>query len=129
MSLRDLVRDEAIASMSRSERLTAVRSVRLYFQRPDEPGFLVSETQEGPVVPVFTSLERLALFAGVCAWASTTLEDVLELLPEGVRALVDPLGPKTMVLDARSLDDMADLDNGGGMGDGTAARQASEDGR
>ncbi len=129
MSLRDLVRDEAIASMSRSERLTAVRSVRLYFQRPDEPGFLVSETQEGPVVPVFTSLERLALFAGVCAWASTTLEDVLELLPEGVRALVDPLGPKTMVLDARSLDDVADLDNGGGTGDGTAALQTSEDGR
>ncbi|WP_435240461.1 SseB family protein [Streptomyces cucumeris] len=115
--------------MSRSERLTAVRSVRLYFQRPDEPGFLVSETQEGPVVPVFTSLERLALFAGVCAWASTTLEDVLELLPEGVRALVDPLGPKTMVLDARSLDDVADLDNGGGTGDGTAALQTSEDGR
>ncbi|WP_432589575.1 SseB family protein [Streptomyces sp. HD1123-B1] len=115
--------------MSRSERLTAVRSVRLYFQRPDEPGFLVSETQEGPVVPVFTSLERLALFAGVCAWASTTLEDVLELLPEGVRALVDPLGPKTMVLDARSLDDVADLDNGGGTGDGTAALQTPEDGR
>ncbi len=129
MSLRDLVRDEAIASMSRSERLTAVRSVRLYFQRPDEPGFLVSETQEGPVVPVFTSLERLALFAGVCAWASTTLEDVLELLPEGVRALVDPLGPKTMVLDARSLDDVADLDNGGGMGDGSAVLQTPEDGR
>ncbi|MBL1101954.1 SseB family protein [Streptomyces sp. 205] len=105
MSLRDLVRDEAIASMSRSDRLTALRSVRLYFQRPDEPGFLVSETEEGPVVPVFTSLERLALFAGVCPWASTTLEDVVELLPEGVRALVDPLGPRTVVLDARSLED------------------------
>lgn len=38
MSLRDLIRDEMVASMSRSERLAAMRSARLYFQRPDKPG-------------------------------------------------------------------------------------------
>ncbi|MGY0056283.1 SseB family protein [Streptomyces sp. LZ34] len=80
-----------------------MRSARLYFQRPEEPGFLVSETEEGAVVPVFSSLERLALFAGPCAWASTTVEDLVELLPEGVRALVDPLGPRTVVLDAEAV--------------------------
>ncbi|MFC0601657.1 SseB family protein [Streptomyces palmae] len=103
MSLRDLVRDEIVASMSPSERLAAMRSARLYFQRPEEPGFLVAETEDGPVVPVFTSLERLALFAGVCEWASTSVSDLAELLPEGVRALVDPLGPQTFVLDTEAV--------------------------
>ena len=103
MSLRDLIRDEMAASRPRSERLAALRSARLYFQRPDEPGFLVSETEQGPVVPVFTSLERLALFAGPCEWASTTVADLVELLPEGVRALVDPLGPRAFVLDTEAI--------------------------
>ncbi|WP_326807690.1 SseB family protein [Streptomyces sp. NBC_01186] len=103
MSLRELVRDEAVAGMTRPELLAATRSARLYFQRPEEPGFLVSETVGGPVVPVFTSWEGLALFAGPCEWASTTVSDLIELLPEGVRALVDPLGPRAFVLDADTL--------------------------
>ncbi|MEU5819617.1 SseB family protein [Streptomyces sp. NPDC047803] len=104
MSLRDLLREEVFASMSRSEQMAALRSARLYFQRPESPGFLVSETEEGPVVPVFTSVEALGLFAGACAWASTTVEDLVELLPPGVRALVDPLGRRPLVLDARMLE-------------------------
>lgn len=64
---------------------------------------MVSVTEQGPVVPVFTSLERLALFAGPCGWASTTVADLVELLPEGVRALVDPLGPRAFVLDTDAL--------------------------
>ncbi|WP_307821719.1 SseB family protein [Streptomyces coffeae] len=55
------------------------------------------------MVPVFTSVERLALFAGVCAWASTTVEDLVQLLPAGARALVDPLGPRMFMLDAVAL--------------------------
>ncbi|WP_262070654.1 MULTISPECIES: SseB family protein [Streptomyces] len=104
MSLHDLVRQEAVARMTRGQRLDQLRALRLYFQRPEQPGFLVSETVEGPVVPVFTSWERLALFAGACAWASTTAEDLMELLPEGVRALVDPLGPRPFLLDAAMAD-------------------------
>ncbi|MFG3259157.1 SseB family protein [Streptomyces sp. NPDC048172] len=105
MSLRDLVQEQAVARMSSAERLDAVRAMRLYFQRPEEPGFLVSETEDGALVPVFTSWERLALFAGACDWASTTAEDLAELLPEGVRALVDPLGPEPgpFLLDADVL--------------------------
>lgn len=89
--------------MSPAERRAKMRSARLYFQRPDKPGFLVCETEEGPVVPVFTSWEALGLFAGPCGWASTTVADLLELLPEGVRALVDPLGPRTFVLNEEVL--------------------------
>ncbi|WP_432070587.1 SseB family protein [Streptomyces sp. AA1529] len=103
MSLRDLVHDTAVARMSTSERLDRLRAARLYFQRPENPGFLVAETVDGPVVPVFTSWEQLALFAGVCDWASTTAEDLVELLPDGVRALVDPLGEHPFLLDADRL--------------------------
>ncbi|MFI0864617.1 SseB family protein [Streptomyces smyrnaeus] len=109
MSLRDLVREEGIARMSAAEWLARLRSTRLYFQRPEEPGFLVSETDGGPVVPVFTSWEQLALFAGACAWASTTAEDLAELLPEGVQALVDPLGPQPFLLDTEALEEKPKL--------------------
>nr|WP_236056515.1 SseB family protein [Streptomyces sabulosicollis] len=91
------------ASGPRSERLATMRLARLYFQRPDEPAFLVSETEHGPALPVFTSSERLALFAGPRGWASTTVENLVELLPEGLCALVDPLGPRAFVLDTEAL--------------------------
>ncbi|MFE7114597.1 SseB family protein [Streptomyces sp. NPDC057654] len=103
MSLRDLVQQEAVASMTPAERLAQLCSARLYFQRPEQPGFFVAETLEGPVAPVFTSWEGLALFAGACEWASTTAADLVELLPEGVGVLVDPLGPRPFVLDADAV--------------------------
>ncbi|WP_301129755.1 SseB family protein [Streptomyces cacaoi] len=98
MRLRDLVRAEAAAETPHAERLAAAQAVRVYFQRPERPGFLVSETEDGPVVPVFSSLEGLARFAGACAWASTTVGDLTQLLPLGVRALVDPLEPHAFLL-------------------------------
>ncbi|MES4902378.1 MULTISPECIES: SseB family protein [unclassified Streptomyces] len=98
------MRQETAAQMSEREKWAALRKARLYFQRPENPGFLVSETAEaGPLVPVFTSIEGLARFAGACGWASTTAEDLVELLPEGVRALVDPLGERPFLLDAQTL--------------------------
>jgi hypothetical protein len=122
MTLADLVRHEATARMTEVEKLAAARATRLYFQRPEQPGFLVSETEAGPLVPLFTSVEGLALFGGACAWASTTVADILELLPEGVRALVDPLGERPFVLDAEALsdpetaDDRKQQDHGGEAG-------------
>ncbi|MEU0368698.1 SseB family protein [Streptomyces sp. NPDC006283] len=106
-TLADLLRQEATASMSEAEKLAAARATRLYFQRPEQPGFLISETETGPVVPLFTSVKHLALFAGACPWASTTVADILELLPEGVRALVDPLGERPFLLTADALRDPA----------------------
>ncbi|KAK1180831.1 SseB family protein [Streptomyces sp. NBS 14/10] len=95
--------------MSEREKWAALRGARLYFQRPENPGFLVSETAEaGPLVPVFTSIEGLARFAGACGWASTTAEDLVGLLPEGVRALVDPLGKHPFLLDAQTLREAED---------------------
>ncbi|MFJ4639891.1 SseB family protein [Streptomyces hygroscopicus] len=108
-TLADLVRRETTARMSEREKWAALREARLYFQRPENPGFLVSETAEGgPLVPVFTSFEGLALFAGACGWASTTAEDLVSLLPEGVRALVDPLSERPFLLDAGTLREAED---------------------
>lgn len=42
------------------------------------------------LVPVFTSLEQFALFAGGGAWFSTTGADVLDLLPPGLDVWLDP---------------------------------------
>ncbi|UNS98618.1 SseB family protein [Streptomyces tubbatahanensis] len=124
MSLRDLVRDATVARLSPAEKLAQLRTVRLYFRRPETPGFLVAETSEGPVVPVFTSWERLALFAGACGWASTTAEDLVGLLPEGVRALVDPLGEQPFLLDGTTLAGPA-----GTTGPAEAADPAETEGR
>ncbi|MFJ6722522.1 SseB family protein [Streptomyces sp. NPDC091259] len=103
MTLADLVRQETVGRMSEAEKLAAAREMRLYFQRPERPGFLVSETEAGPLVPLFTSVEGLALFAGACAWASTTVADIVELLPDGVRALVDPFGERPFLLNVEAL--------------------------
>ncbi|WP_275562365.1 SseB family protein [Streptomyces sp. 5-6(2022)] len=112
-TLADLIRQETAARMTEREKWAALRKARLYFQRPEEPGFLVSETAEGgPLVPVFTSLEGFARFAGACGWASTTVEDLVGLLPEGVRALVDPLGERPFLLDAATLRDTEGADGG-----------------
>lgn len=119
MTLADLVRQETAARMTEREKWAALRTARLYFQRPEHPGFLISETAEGgPLVPVFTSLEGLALFAGACGWASTTVEDLVDLLPEGARALVDPLGERPFLLDARTLGDAEDQEADEDQGEG-----------
>ncbi|WKX70182.1 SseB family protein [Streptomyces sp. XD-27] len=115
LTLAECVRREAVASMSDAEKATALRGLRLYFERPEEPGFLVSETEIGRLVPVFTSVEGLAKFAGVCGWASTTAEDLVELLPDGVRALVDPYGEQPFLLDTDVLSEVP-----GGSSDGGA---------
>ncbi|MEU5837300.1 SseB family protein [Streptomyces diacarni] len=126
MSLRDLVRETAVARMSPAEKLAQLRDVRLYFQRPETPGFLVTETSEGPVVPVFTSWQRLALFAGACGWASTTAEDLVGLLPEGVRALVDPLGEQPFLLDGTTLAAPADVAGPADVADPTDAADVAD---
>lgn len=114
MTLAEWVRRDVVASMSDVEKAKTLRAVRLYFERPEAPGFLVSETELGRLVPVFTSIEGLAGFAGVCGWASTTARDLVDLLPEGVRAVVDPYGEHPFLLDADVLSKVLEgLDSGG----------------
>lgn len=63
----------------------------IWAQRPERPGVLVTELADGLWwAAVFSTPERLAAFAGECAYFSTTGSDLLELLPEGVAVMVDP---------------------------------------
>lgn len=122
MTLTDLVRQETVGRMSAAEKLAAAREMRLYFQRPEQPGFLVSQTEAGPLVALFTSVEGLALFAGACAWASTTVADIIELLPDGVRALVDPLGERPFLLNVEALREVETTEDRNPRNDGGAGR-------
>ncbi|KUJ67071.1 hypothetical protein ACZ90_31690 [Streptomyces albus subsp. albus] len=101
--LAELVSREAAASLSTAEKLRAVLGMRLHFERPEKPGFYIIDTPIGRVVPVFTSVHGLARFAGLCDWASTTAEDLVELLPTDVPALVDPRSDRPFLLDGARL--------------------------
>ena len=56
------------------------------------PGFLAVATEDGPVIPVFTSEAELARFRGAVGWFSTTGADLLDLVPDGYDFLIDPGG-------------------------------------
>ncbi|MGX1132825.1 hypothetical protein RKD49_005015 [Streptomyces glaucescens] len=105
---------------------------RVYCERPDEPGFLtvpasmVTEPGEGPrsrlldlmdagdgepsvkadrLVPVFSSLDQFALFAGEGPWFSTTGADVLDLLPPGLDVWLDPAAEHAVRLASAAVGD------------------------
>lgn len=70
------------------DRAFAVATV--YAQRPRVPGVMTAELSgKGRWVPVFSTVERLARFAGECDYFATTGADLLEQLPTGLGVLVD----------------------------------------
>ncbi|MGW6914504.1 hypothetical protein ACWGB8_11880 [Kitasatospora sp. NPDC054939] len=77
----------------------AFRAATLWFQRPERPGFLAVDADGGPLIAVHSSLEQLVRHAGACDWASTSGDDLLDLLPSGHRLLLDPLGPDPQLID------------------------------
>ncbi|NLU67999.1 SseB family protein [Streptomyces sp. HNM0574] len=79
---------------------------RWFTQRGESPGFLGLDggPDLGPVVPVFSSEEQLARYAGACAYFSTVGEDLLSLLPSGHGIVVDLAGPDPQHLPAGMLD-------------------------
>ncbi|MGH8902357.1 MAG: SseB family protein [Egibacteraceae bacterium] len=69
----------------------AFRTATVYAQAPSRPGFMVADLPgKGSWVSVFSSLERLGAFVGACDWMSMPGADVIELLPDGVGAVLDP---------------------------------------
>jgi hypothetical protein len=115
--LVDVVRRAREAKASPQDVFEAFVRARVYCERPEEPGFLTVPAPTdvaghgagGPrsslldlvaddpppraanrLVPVFTSLEQFALFAGEGPWFSTTGADVLGLLPPRLDVWLDP---------------------------------------
>lgn len=66
----------------------------------DRPGVLAPA---GGPVPVCTSLEQLARYAGPVRWLSTTGEDLLRTLPPGTDLLLDPAGETPLRLNADAV--------------------------
>lgn len=77
----------------------AILATRFFAQAPHHPGFLASSTPDGPVIPVFTSLARLARHAGDVRWFATTGLDLMSLAPVGHRFVIDPGAPHEIVID------------------------------
>ncbi|UUV32265.1 SseB family protein [Amycolatopsis roodepoortensis] len=63
----------------------------VYARRPRRTALLVTELGDrGRWTVVFSSLDRLAVHAGECDYLSTTGDDFMELVPEGVAVMLDP---------------------------------------
>ncbi|MFD7710617.1 SseB family protein [Streptomyces sp. NPDC059786] len=114
-ALADAVRRARAGSASPQDVFEAFLAARVYCERPESPGFLtvdapgssaarprssistyvgtLSEERAEPLrlVPVFSSLEHFARYAGSTgAWFSTTGADVLDLLPPALDLWLDP---------------------------------------
>jgi hypothetical protein len=80
--------------------LNALRRTRLYCVRLDHVGFAAIGPPGAGMVPVFTSEEELARYAGACDWFSGPGSDVLDLLPPGYDLALDLAGPHPVRLHA-----------------------------
>lgn len=86
------------------EFVAALQQATLYLQRPEQPGVYVAELDGGQRwVSVFSTPERMALFAGAAGWASMRGDDFLSQLPVGVNVVFDPAEPHSVALDSFQL--------------------------
>lgn len=79
---------------------------RVYAHRPPPPappGLLAVGEPGSGHVPVFTSLDQLARYAGECDWLRTTGADLLALMSEGYGLLIDPGSDHCIVLPPDAL--------------------------
>lgn len=63
----------------------------VFARRPERPALLVADLgDQGRWMVAFSTVERLAAYAGECDYFSTSGADLLELIPPGVGLMVDP---------------------------------------
>lgn len=77
----------------------AILRTRFFAQAPEHPGFVVTATSAGPLIPVFTTQLGLARHAGAVRWFSTTGADMMSLAPVGHRFVIDPGTQHGIVVD------------------------------
>jgi hypothetical protein len=97
-SLADTARDVA-QGVADSARLHEVfLDATVFCERGDDPGFRALGVPDAGVIPVFSSVEQLALARGAVAWFSTTGADLLAQLPAGYDLVLDIAGPQPLRL-------------------------------
>jgi hypothetical protein len=97
-SLADTARDTALG-VADSRRLHEVfLAATVYCERGSVPGFRALGVPGAGVVPVFSSVDQLALARGTVRWFSMTGADVLAQLPAGYDLVLDIAGPNPLRL-------------------------------
>lgn len=75
----------------------------VFCERGTDPGFRALGVPAAGVVPVFSSVEQLALARGAVAWFSMTGADLLDHLPAGYDVMLDIAGPAPLRLRTSAL--------------------------
>jgi hypothetical protein len=81
----------------------AFLTATVYCERGETPGFRGLGPQGAGLIPVYTSVEQLALARGPVPWFALTGADLLEQLPAGYDLLLDPGGEAPLRLRPAAL--------------------------
>lgn len=96
---RNVARGVADSRQLHDVLLTAV----VFCERGDAPGFRALGAPHSGVVPVFSSVDQLALARGAVPWFSMTGADLLDQLPPGYDLVLDIAGPAPLRLRTGAL--------------------------
>jgi hypothetical protein len=88
-SLADTARDVAVGVADSRRLHEAFLAATVYCERGSDPGFRALGASDAGVVPVFSSVEQLALARGTVGWFSVTGADLLAQLPAGYDLVLD----------------------------------------
>ena len=102
-SLADTARDVARGIAGSDQLHSVFRAAIVYCERGPEPGFRALGVPGSGVVPVFSSVEQLALARGTVPWFAMTGADLLAQLPAGYDVMLDLAGPAPLRLHTAAL--------------------------
>lgn len=102
-SLADVAAGVAAGTATPAELHAAFLAAEVFCEGGTTVGFRALGTPGAGVIPVFTSLDQLALARGPVRWFSTTGDDLLGLLPAGYDLLLDAAGPAPLRLRPAAL--------------------------
>ena len=97
-SLADAARDVALGVADSARLHEVLLTSTVYCERGAVPGFKALGVPDAGVVPVFSSIEQLALARGAVGWFSMTGADLLTQLPAGYDVVLDIAGPQPLRL-------------------------------
>jgi SseB protein N-terminal domain len=97
-SLADTARDVAQGVVDSARLHEVFLASTVYCERGADPGFRALGVPHAGVVPVFSSVEQLALARGTVGWFSMTGADLLAQLPTGYDLVLDIAGPQPLRL-------------------------------
>ncbi len=102
-SLADVARDVAAGVATPIELYAAFLNATVYCERGDQPGFRALGAAGDGLIPIYSSLEQLALARGTVEWFALPGAELLNLLPTGYDLLLDQGGGAPLRLQPAAL--------------------------